>query len=61
MARLFILPILLCLFWTLFLHLNGVPLKQGKKGFIYIIAISAAVIISLGGLLWLTKGQNLRN
>ncbi len=60
MARLFLLPILLCLLWSLFLYLNGVPLKQGKKGFIYIIVISAAVILSLGALLWLTKGQNLR-
>lgn len=60
MARLFLLPILLCLFWSLFLYLNGVPLKQGKKGFIYIIVISATLILSLGALLWLTKGQNLR-
>jgi hypothetical protein len=60
MARLFLLPIVLCLFWTLFLHLTGVPLKQGKKGYIYIIAISGTLILSLGFLLWLTAGQNLR-
>ncbi|GIU43900.1 hypothetical protein [Shewanella algidipiscicola] len=60
MARLFLLPIVLCLFWTLFLHLTGVPLKQGKKGFIYIIAISMTVILSLGFILWLTADQNLR-
>ncbi|MCE9679157.1 hypothetical protein LZP69_08215 [Shewanella sp. AS1] len=60
MARMFLLPIILCLCWTLFLYLNGVPLKQGKKGYIYIIAISASVIASLGLLLWITSGQNLR-
>ncbi|MCZ4338582.1 hypothetical protein [Shewanella colwelliana] len=61
MTRIFLLPILLCLFWTMFLYLNGVPLKQGRKGFIYIIVISATVIASLGFLLWLTAGQNLRS
>ncbi|QLE84777.1 MULTISPECIES: hypothetical protein [Shewanella] len=61
MTKLFFLPIILCLFWTLFLHLNGVPLKQGKKGFIYIIAISMTLILSLLFLLWLTAGQNLRS
>ncbi|QFU23826.1 hypothetical protein FM038_017745 [Shewanella eurypsychrophilus] len=60
MAKLFLLPIILCLVWTLFLHFNGVPLKQGKKGFIYILAISATVILSLGFLLWITAEQNIR-
>ncbi|ASJ97468.1 MULTISPECIES: hypothetical protein [Shewanella] len=60
MARMFLLPIILSLFWALFLYLNGVPLRQGKKGFIYIIAISATLMLSLGFLLWLTAEQNLR-
>lgn len=59
MAKLFLLPIILCLIWSLFLNYNGVPLKQGKQGFIYIIAISATVIASLGFLLWVTAEQNI--
>ncbi|MCF2862412.1 MULTISPECIES: hypothetical protein [Pseudoalteromonas] len=41
---LFILPILLCLLWWLFLHYNRIPLKQGRKGFVYIVAFSTLVL-----------------
>ncbi len=41
---LFLLPIILCLIWYFFLKANGVPIKQGKKGFIYILAFSAIVL-----------------
>ncbi|AUJ70983.1 hypothetical protein PNC201_13615 [Pseudoalteromonas sp. NC201] len=41
---LFLLPILLCLGWVYFLRSNGVPLKQGKKGFIYILVFSSFVL-----------------
>ncbi|ATG78316.1 hypothetical protein P4S65_17495 [Pseudoalteromonas sp. B131b] len=41
---LFLLPILLCLGWYLFLRNNGVPIKQGKKGFMYILAFSVFVL-----------------
>ncbi|QTL33821.1 MULTISPECIES: hypothetical protein [Pseudoalteromonas] len=40
----FLLPILLCLGWYYFLRVNGVPLKQGKRGFIYILAFSTLVL-----------------
>ncbi|WOT06154.1 hypothetical protein [Shewanella youngdeokensis] len=61
MTKLFMIPILLSLFWALFLNFNGVPLKQGKKGFIYIIGISFTIIFALGFLIWLTADQNLRS
>lgn len=41
---LFLLPIILCLVWYFFLKSNGVPIKKGKKGFIYILAFSAIVL-----------------
>ncbi len=41
---LFLLPILLCIIWYFFLKLNGVPIKQGKKGFIYILTLSTIVL-----------------
>ncbi|WP_108945785.1 hypothetical protein [Shewanella halifaxensis] len=58
MTKLFILPILLSLAWALFLNYNGIPLKQGKKGFLYIIGISLTIFFALAFLLWLTAGQN---
>jgi heme/copper-type cytochrome/quinol oxidase subunit 3 len=41
---LFLLPIILCIGWYLFLNANQVPIKQGKKGFIYILAFSTCVL-----------------
>ncbi|PHN90641.1 hypothetical protein CSC79_05765 [Pseudoalteromonas sp. 3D05] len=41
---LFLLPVILCIIWYFFLKQNGVPIKQGKKGFIYILAFSALVL-----------------
>lgn len=54
MTRLFLIPLILCLLWALFLKANKLPLAQGKRGFIYIIAVSAALITVLLFLLWLT-------
>lgn len=42
---LFLLPIILCLVWYFFLKKNGVPIKQGKKGFIYILSFSALILV----------------
>ncbi|WP_404338509.1 hypothetical protein [Pseudoalteromonas mariniglutinosa] len=41
---LFLLPVVLCLAWYFFLKKNGVPIKQGKKGFIYILILSTCVL-----------------
>ncbi|CAM4362834.1 hypothetical protein [Pseudoalteromonas ostreae] len=42
---LFLLPVILSLGWYFFLKANDVPIKQGKKGFIYILAFSAIVLV----------------
>jgi prophage maintenance system killer protein len=55
MARLFLIPVILCLIWIGFLQLNGYSLKQGKKGFIVIAIGSAALCLFLTLMLWLTK------
>lgn len=39
MARLFLLPLLPALVWTLFLLYNQVPLKQGARGYYWIIGL----------------------
>ena len=41
---LFLLPIVLCVAWYLFLKQNRVRIKQGKKGFVYILIASALVL-----------------
>ncbi|WP_372760414.1 hypothetical protein [Pseudoalteromonas sp.] len=41
---LFLLPIILSLGWYFFLRHNGVPIKQGKKGFVYILLFSIFVL-----------------
>ncbi|BDM65388.1 hypothetical protein NFHSH190041_28400 [Shewanella sp. NFH-SH190041] len=58
MAGLFLLPIISSLAWLLFLHYNNIPLKQGRKGFMYILAISVLLILTLTALLWLTAYQH---
>ncbi|MCT8126984.1 hypothetical protein H1D31_13320 [Alishewanella sp. BS5-314] len=52
---LFLLPILMCLGWYLFLRHYQIPLKQGLKGFSYIIAFNAVLGLMLWGLLILTN------
>lgn len=41
---LFLFPIVLCVAWYLFLRRNRVPIKQGKKGFVYILIASVFVL-----------------
>ncbi|WP_105199687.1 MULTISPECIES: hypothetical protein [unclassified Pseudoalteromonas] len=41
---LFLLPVILCAAWWLFLNANNIPLKQGRKGFFYIIIFSLFVL-----------------
>jgi hypothetical protein len=51
---LFILPLLMCLGWYLYLQKNNWTLKQGKKGFIYIIAFNIVIALVLTLLLFAT-------
>ncbi len=56
-ARLFLVPLLLCLLWYVYLQINGYSLKQGQKGFIYILVFSAGLLGVMSLLLWLTNTQ----
>ncbi|WP_028118020.1 hypothetical protein [Ferrimonas senticii] len=53
-ARLFLIPIVLCLLWTAYLHINGFALSKGKQGYLYIISFSAAILAFMTLMLWLT-------
>lgn len=51
---LFMLPIGLCLLWFFYLRINGYTMKQGKQGFVYILAFSGIIALFYTLLLWLT-------
>ncbi len=40
----FLLPIVLCLGWYFFLKQNEIDIKQGKNGFLYILAFSGFIL-----------------
>ncbi|MBY6187049.1 hypothetical protein KUV89_10475 [Marinobacter hydrocarbonoclasticus] len=58
-ARLFLIPMMLCLLWYVYLQVNGYSLKQGQKGFIYILVFSAGLLGVMSLLLWLTNAQTM--
>ena len=45
MSRFLMIPLFLILAWWVFLSLNGLSLKQGKKGFYWILIICAMVAL----------------
>lgn len=50
----FIIPLLLSLFWLLYLRTNGWSIKQGYKGFIYIAVFSAVIAAFYTTMMFLT-------
>jgi len=50
----FIIPLLLSLFWLLYLQANGWSIKQGYKGFIYIAVFSAVIAAFYTTMMFLT-------
>jgi hypothetical protein len=40
----FLLPILMCLIWWRYLKARGCNVKDGLKGFVYIISFNAIII-----------------
>lgn len=54
---LFLIPLVLGLLWWLFLQANNLTLKQGRKGFLYILIISVFIAIIYTLLLWFSGRQ----
>lgn len=54
-ARLFLIPILLCILWFAYLRSRGYSIKQGQQGFIYILTFSAGLLGVMTLMLWLTN------
>ncbi|MBY5978736.1 hypothetical protein [Ferrimonas balearica] len=58
-TRMFLIPMVLCLLWYIYLQVNGYSLKQGQKGFIYILVFSGGLLGVMSLLLWITNAQNM--
>ncbi len=54
-ARMFLLPLILCLLWYLYLRANGYSLKQGQQGFTYILSLSGILLAFMLLMSWLTR------
>jgi hypothetical protein len=54
-TKIFLLPIILCILWALYLKNKGWTLKQGKQGFKLILGIGAALGIFFTLMLWLVS------
>ncbi|MBE0362877.1 hypothetical protein PULV_a0466 [Pseudoalteromonas ulvae UL12] len=51
----FLLPIILCLAWYFFLKANNVTMKEGRKGFFYILAFSAILLGFFSMMIYITQ------
>ena len=55
MIRLFFLfPIIMCAIWWWYLTNRGYSLKEGLKGFIYILSFNTVLILFFVMMIWLT-------
>lgn len=55
MIRLFfLLPIIMCLFWWKYLESKGYSVKEGVKGFVYILTFNTILIGFLVMMLFVT-------
>ncbi|WP_198419023.1 hypothetical protein [Motilimonas pumila] len=55
MTRLFLIPLVISLLWWGFLQYHGFTLKQGAKGFYFIIGLSALVLGFFSLMIHLTR------
>ncbi|WP_240223707.1 hypothetical protein [Rheinheimera hassiensis] len=51
----FLMPILMCALWYWYLKQYGWTIRQGKKGFAYIIAFNGSIALALWGIMLLTQ------
>ncbi|AWL12681.1 hypothetical protein HMF8227_02228 [Saliniradius amylolyticus] len=51
---LFLIPVVLCFIWFLYLRHNGYSFEQGKKGYLYILIVSAVIAAFYSFMLWVT-------
>ena len=54
---LFLIPLVLCTLWVVYLKSKGYTLAQGKQGFQYILIISAVIAAAYTFLYFVTQYQ----
>ncbi|WP_193004605.1 hypothetical protein [Aeromonas simiae] len=54
MARMFLIPLILAIGWSLFLMWFRIPFRQGLKGFYWIIGLGSAMAGFFSLMIWLT-------
>ena len=52
---LFLIPLMLCILWTIYLQANGYRIRDGKQGYLYIIIISSVIAAFYTLMLWVTN------
>ena len=52
---LYLIPVVMCVIWYWYLQQRGFSVKQGQKGFAYIIGFNLIIALSLWLLMWLTQ------
>lgn len=52
---LFLIPLVLCLVWSIYLTMNGYRLRDGKQGYIYILIGSLIIALFYTLMWWLTS------
>jgi len=50
----FLLPIIMCAIWWRYLDSRGYSLKEGLKGFIYILSFNSVLILFFVLMIWVT-------
>lgn len=51
----FLMPVFMCAVWYCYLKQSGWTIRQGKKGFAYIIAFNGCIALTLWGIMLLTQ------
>ncbi|MFT6283963.1 MAG: hypothetical protein ACJAXM_000422 [Arenicella sp.] len=50
-----LIPVVLCLLWSIYLKNKAYSLGDGKQGFIYILAFCSVIAVFYSSLLWITE------
>jgi len=51
---LFMIPVVLCLLWMIYLTFNGHQIRDGKQGFLYILIFSSVIAAFYTLMWWIT-------
>jgi len=50
----FLLPIIMCTIWWVYLNNRGYNIKEGSKGFMYILSFNAVIVLFFVTMIYVT-------